>query len=208
MEISLIISTFNRKHLLIPLLYILEKQTLKNFEVIVADDGSTDGTVEEVQKIADNLSYDLQIVTQENMGFRVASSRNNGARAARSRQLVFMDDDCRPDEIFLESYHSAFSEKHLLRGDIIFVPSFEKQEHVLFIYPANPETGLWGANFSLAADLFWKVGAYEESFINRSGEDSDLQLRLWRSGIDTIAVKGAHVYHLGRPGWQKLVLKR
>ena len=78
MEISLIISTFNRKDLLLPLLYILEKQSLKNFEVIVADDGSTDGTPEEVKKIMNKLSYDLQIVSQGNIGFRVASSRIMG----------------------------------------------------------------------------------------------------------------------------------
>ncbi len=199
MQISLIISTFNRKSLLIPLLYKLEKQTLKDFEVIVADDGSTDGTVLELEDLKSYFSYDLMIVSQENQGFRVAKSRNNAAKIARSGQLVFMDDDCRPDNIYLESYRSDFSEDHLLRGDIIFVPSFEQLNQVHFIHYGSPETALWGANFSISSKLFWEVNGYNEEFINQFGEDGNLQLRLWDKGIDTIGVKGAHVYHLGRP---------
>lgn len=199
MKISLIISTFNRKNLLLPLLDSLEDQTIKDFEVIIADDGSTDGTVEDINTIITKLSYNLRIVSQENIGFRVAKSRNNAAKVARTRQLVFIDDDCRPDNIFLESYSAAYSETQLLRGDIIFVPSFDLLNQVLFRHYASPETGLWGANFSISTELFWEIGAYNEEFINRFGEDSDLQLRLWHSGIDTLPVRGAHVYHLGRP---------
>ncbi len=199
MEVSLIISTFNRKHFLLPLLHKLEYQSFKDFEVIVANDGSTDGTVGEVEKLINSLSFELSIVSQENKGYRLAKSRNNAARAAKAKQLVFMDDDCRPDDIFLESYQSCFSDNHLLRGDIIFVSAFEKMDEILFVHSGGPLTALWGANFSISSGLFWEIGGYNEEFINQFGEDGDLQLRLWDRGIDTLPVKGAHVYHLGRP---------
>ena len=205
MEISLIISTYNRKNLILPLLLKLNQQTMKDFEVIVADDGSSDGTVNEIKSMVDKLVYQFQLITQKDRGFRVAKSRNNGARMAQANQLVFLDDDCWPEDNYLSCYHAAFSPDHLLKGDIIFVPSFDKLDQVISVHYADPNVGLWGANFSIAQKLFWQISGYNEDFMNQSGEDGDLQLRLWEMGITTISVQGAHVYHLNLPkagkGW-------
>jgi GT2 family glycosyltransferase len=197
-NISLIISTYNRKQLLIPLLQKLEEQTFKGFEVIVTDDGSSDGTINEVQDIVEHISYPLCIVTQKHKGFRAAKARNKGAKEARTKQLVFMDDDCIPNPNYLEGFHQAYSSNKLLRGDIIFVKSFDNLNEELFRHPGT-KPSLWGASFSIPRRLFFKINGFDEEFINQCGEDVDLGRRLSRMKVKQIYVKNAYVYHLGRP---------
>jgi len=197
-EISLIIATYNRKELLVPLLLQLEQQTFKNFEVIVSDDGSRDGTVAAVRGLAPALGYPLRVVTQEHLGFRNARARNNGAHIAQGQLLVFIDDDCRPNPLFLASYHQAFAQGHFLAGDILFVPSWEKLAEVLDRHWGTQ--GLWGANLAISRALFWKIGGFDEDFVNEAGADTDLDRRLSLLGVRRQRVEGAHVYHLGLPG--------
>jgi len=89
-DASIIIPTYNRKESLRETLLSLTRQTwpADRFEVIVVDDGSTDGT-EEIAK--DKFPFTLRYVRQSNQGSAVA--RNTGAKQASGDVLIFLDDD-------------------------------------------------------------------------------------------------------------------
>jgi glycosyltransferase involved in cell wall biosynthesis len=84
--ISVIIPTFNRLHLLEQTVESVRKQTFRDFEIIVVNDGSTDGTREWLSR-----QEDLRILHQENRG--IATSRNQGAAVAAGKWLAFLDHD-------------------------------------------------------------------------------------------------------------------
>jgi glycosyltransferase involved in cell wall biosynthesis len=87
MLFSIVIPTFNRAALLARTLESVWAQHWTEFEVIVVDDGSTDGTAEFVR----GLGGKVQLVTQSNLG--PGAGRNNGARLARGEYLAFLDSD-------------------------------------------------------------------------------------------------------------------
>lgn len=84
--ISVIVPTFNRLSLLQETIQSVRAQSFRDFEIIVVDDGSTDGTLEWLRSQAD-----LHVVSQPNQG--IATSRNNGAARARGMWLAFLDHD-------------------------------------------------------------------------------------------------------------------
>ncbi|MBN1492650.1 MAG: glycosyltransferase family 2 protein, partial [Candidatus Omnitrophica bacterium] len=86
MDISVIIPTFNRKDLLKRALDSVCGQTFTPYEVIVVDDGSSDGT------LALQADYpDVVFVSQENRG--VSAARNNGVAKAHGEWICFLDSD-------------------------------------------------------------------------------------------------------------------
>lgn len=135
------------------------------------------------------------VVTQEHRGFRYARARNNGAKLARAPLLAFINDDCLPNPEFLENYRNAFARGPYLRGEIIFVASWDALEQVTDRH--LPSQGIWGSNFSIARDLFCDSGGLDEDFVDQTGEDTDLERRLSLLGVVGVEVEGAHVYHLG-----------
>jgi len=88
--VSVIIPTYNRKNLLREALDSLAQQTypLDRFEVIIVDDGSTDGTAEIAVEV---FPFALRYFRQDNQGD--AAARNVGARESQADFLVFLDDD-------------------------------------------------------------------------------------------------------------------
>jgi glycosyltransferase involved in cell wall biosynthesis len=84
--ISVIIPTYNRLSLLTETVESVRAQVFHDFEIIVVNDGSTDGTPEWLQ-----AQSDLRVVEQHNQG--IAASRNHGAAASRGRWLAFLDHD-------------------------------------------------------------------------------------------------------------------
>lgn len=93
MEISVIVTTYNRSNLLEKCMAALEEQERLPDEVIIADDGSDPEHVEVIRKIALQSSLDVHHVRQEQRGFRAAANRNNGVRAASGDLLMFLDGD-------------------------------------------------------------------------------------------------------------------
>ena len=85
--LSIIIPTFNRCELLYRALNSVFKQTYSDYEVIVIDDGSTDGTAEMLQKSFTQVRY----VFQSNKG--VSAARNKGLALAQGRWIAFLDSD-------------------------------------------------------------------------------------------------------------------
>ncbi len=86
-EITVGVSTFNRKDYLRESLESLQNQTFHDFEIIVVDDGSTDGTREMIRRDFPGIRY----LYQENQGD--AAAKNKVAAHARGRYLVFNDSD-------------------------------------------------------------------------------------------------------------------
>ncbi|MFE0592185.1 glycosyltransferase [Micromonospora echinospora] len=105
--ISVVIPTYNRSALLRLTLTALAGQRMPatRFEVVVADDGSTDDTRHTVESFADRLS--LRYHHQEDLGFRAAAARNAGARLASADVLAFVDTGVLPGPDFLTAHLAA-----------------------------------------------------------------------------------------------------
>jgi len=87
---SIIIPVFNRPDEVEELLESLEKQTEKNFEIIIVEDGSTEKCEDIVKKYSENLS--IQYFYKKNE--KPAIARNYGAKRANGNYLLFFDSDC------------------------------------------------------------------------------------------------------------------
>jgi glycosyltransferase involved in cell wall biosynthesis len=87
---SVVIPTYNRANALRNCLESLVKQTFKDFEVLVCDDGSEDATKKVVDSYRDKL--DLNYIWQENWG-GPARPRNNGIDASKGEWICFLDSD-------------------------------------------------------------------------------------------------------------------
>lgn len=85
---SIVIPAYNAQRYLPLTLESIFRQTVQDFEIVVVNDGSTDGTPEMLQGIPDPR---LRVITRENGGECVA--RNHGLREARSKYIAFLDSD-------------------------------------------------------------------------------------------------------------------
>lgn len=99
--ISVVIATYNRARFLPETVESVLKQSLRDFELIVVDDGSTDGTFQMLESYGDRL----RVFHQENRG--PSAARNLGVRNSRGRWIAIQDSDdiCLPDQLeFLLDY--------------------------------------------------------------------------------------------------------
>jgi glycosyltransferase involved in cell wall biosynthesis len=85
--VSVIIPTYNRQDLLARAIDSVINQTCRNFELLIIDDGSTDGT----DKLVASYGNAVRYLYQENLG--AAAARNTGIKAARHELLAFLDSD-------------------------------------------------------------------------------------------------------------------
>lgn len=82
-----------------------ERQTEKDFELIIADDGSTDEIVKEIESFAPNYSFRIKHNWHPDKGFRKNKILNQAILASSAEYLIIIDADCVP--------HSNFVEEHL-----------------------------------------------------------------------------------------------
>lgn len=109
--ISVIVSTYNWPKALDLVLQSLALQKDVNFEVIVADDGSTTDTRELIQRHQKTFPHPLIQSWQEDKGFRLARSRNKAVTMARGDYLIFMDGDCLVRQDFV-AQHRRLAQNH------------------------------------------------------------------------------------------------
>lgn len=100
MKISIIIPTYNEENVILSCLKSLSKQSIKDFELIIVDDGSSDSTVQKINPSAFEKYFSLKILTQKHLG--AGAGRNLGARSAKGDILVFVDADMTFDRNFLK----------------------------------------------------------------------------------------------------------
>lgn len=109
-KLSVVIPTYNRREMLRKGLEQLTRQRLPvhEFEVVVSDDGSSDGTMDLVASFADRLR--LRYHFQEDLGFRASAARNAGARLATAPILVFLDSGAMVGPDFLRHHLEAHAQ--------------------------------------------------------------------------------------------------
>jgi glycosyltransferase involved in cell wall biosynthesis len=92
--ISVIVTTYNREDALDAALRALAHQLDKNFEIVIADDGSREETTRIVESWRSRLAVTLKHVRHEHRGFRGGEIRNRGIRASAGEVCIFLDGDC------------------------------------------------------------------------------------------------------------------
>lgn len=114
--LTLIIAIYNKTENLKMVLGACSRQTLNNFEVVIADDGSGDTITEAIEIARKNYSFPVRHVWHEDRGWRKNTILNKAIRSAQSDYLVFMDGDCVPHSRFIEDHWSEREEMRVLCG--------------------------------------------------------------------------------------------
>lgn len=114
--ISLIISFYNRIDYLKLVFAGLEIQSFKDFEVIIADDGSNELVVNQLKSLIHKASFNVKHLWQEDKGFRKNKILNRAIVESSSDYLVFIDGDCIPHSEFLNEHFKNREQKICLTG--------------------------------------------------------------------------------------------
>lgn len=121
MRICVIVTTYNRPDALAAVLDGYVAQDTREFELIIADDGSTDDTREVIESYAHRVPFSLRHVWQEDLGFRPAAVRNRALAATAADYIVFSDGDCVPPPDFVRRHRRLAEAGYFLSGNRILL---------------------------------------------------------------------------------------
>lgn len=120
-KISVIITTYNRPDALAAVLDACFCQDDNNFEIIIADDGSTHNTRQCIARLKGRSPVPLRHVWQPDEGFRAARARNQGILAASGDYIVFLDGDCVPQPSFVSQHRKLARPGYLVTGSRVLL---------------------------------------------------------------------------------------
>src|SRR6478752_6820257 len=122
MRASVIMSTYNAVEWLEKVLWGFSVQTVTDFEIIIADDGSRAETKSKIEELSKLISIPIVHVWHEDHGFQKTKILNKAILASNSDYLIFTDGDCIPRKDFVET-HLKFRQKHcFLSGGYFKLP--------------------------------------------------------------------------------------
>ena len=199
-ELSVVIPAFNASSTIGAQLEALVAQTWPaDWEVVVADNGSTDDTREIVSTIAASKSRVRLVDAAATPG--PSAARNRGVAAARGRSIAFCDADDVVSPGWLAAIGESLRDHSAVTGPQeigLLNPTWlwgvygtrQASELQMFegIFPFGPT-----ANLGVRRDLFIGMGGFDESL--HVGEDLDLCLRLWARDVSLEFVPSAGVHY-------------
>lgn len=113
---SVIVAFYNQINYLKLVLAGFERQTEKDFELIIADDGSGDQAVSEIKQIQPKYLFPIKHIWHEDKGFRKNKILNSAIPESGSEYLIFIDGDCIPHRSFIEGHLNSSERKTALTG--------------------------------------------------------------------------------------------
>ncbi len=122
MLISVIVSTYNWPEALDLCLSSLLAQEDRYFEIIIADDGSTEDTrrlIDAYITKADEIK--IYHAYQEDQGFRLSAIRNKATLASNGGYLIFLDGDCIVRPSFIKNHRKLMRHKHFVAGNRVLI---------------------------------------------------------------------------------------
>jgi glycosyltransferase involved in cell wall biosynthesis len=126
--ISVVVTTYNRPDALAAVLAGLAAQSERDFEAVVADDGSRPDTAELVARVAKDFPVPLAHEWQEDRGFRAGAARNRAARAARGDYLIFLDGDCVPRADWIAQHRRLAEPGWMVAGNRVLLSQARTRE--------------------------------------------------------------------------------
>ena len=120
-SISVVITTYNRPDALSAVVEACFAQSDKNFEIIIADDGSTANTKDCIGSLKTRSPVRLEHVWQPDEGFRAAMARNRGILAACGDYILFLDGDCIPQRDFVAQHRKLAAPGYLVSGSRVLL---------------------------------------------------------------------------------------
>jgi len=210
-SVSIIILNWNGKHFLKDCFDSITKQVFKDFEIILVDNGSSDSSIEFVRE---NYPSVKLIENKKNFGF--AEANNIGARHAKGKYLVFLNNDTVVDKYWLNNLIGAMktdkklgccgskllyhSKKNVINSIGSFLTVFglsgslgdgllssDFQEEIYLLAPS-------GGSMCIRRELFLRLNGFDPDFFAYS-EDLDLGWRVWNSGYEIKLIPTSEVYH-------------
>jgi GT2 family glycosyltransferase len=215
-DVSVVVPTRDRSARLAAALEALRGQTIdaERFEIVVVDDGSSDGTRELLGRLPADRHPGLRAIRLSGNG--PAAARNAGWRAARAPLVAFTDDDCEPTPTWLEAILRAASESRgaIVQGRTTPIP----RESQLLSRPfartrriEGPSPWFATCNIAYPRELLERLEGFDELFPEALGEDTDLGWRALEMGAQVEFAPGAVVHHavedLGAAGYLRHALR-
>jgi len=211
---SVIVPIFNRPNEAEELLESLAKQTYKDFDIIIIEDGSQDTCEDIVKRYANDL--DIKYHFKSNSG--PGDSRNVGMTMATGDYLIFFDSDCIiPPQYFGEvEKHLAETPLDAFGGpDSAHVSFSNVQKAINYAMTSIITTGgIRGKknkldqyqprsfNMGISQEVYKTVGGYTDV---TPGEDPDLSYRIMNAGFRVGLIEKAYVYHKRRIDFSKFI---
>jgi glycosyltransferase involved in cell wall biosynthesis len=195
--VSIIIPTYNRKHMLKEAIESLFDQTYPKdeYEIIVCDDGSTDGTEFLVKEMMKNSLYPLRYFKQENQGPAVA--RNLGINNARGEIIGFTDDDCIPSSTWIEKAIPNFENIDVIgvMGCVLPLGDIKKKWYnSVHTFKITEKDIFYGTgNIFYRKQTLLEVGGFDSEF--KILEDLDMADRILKKGYKIDFNKDVMVHH-------------
>jgi GT2 family glycosyltransferase len=199
MSVSIIIPTFNGASRIGNCLDALLCQTVEpDAEILVINDGSTDGTEEVVARYSG-----VRLITQSNAG--PAAARNRGALEARGTIILFTDDDCEPTPEWLAAMIEPFKDPDVAGAKGIYRTrqrslaarfvqiEYEDKYRRMSDLPQIDFIDTYSAGFR--RNRFLEINGYDTSFPVACAEDVELSYRMSARGWTMRFVPAAIVYH-------------
>jgi glycosyltransferase involved in cell wall biosynthesis len=119
--ISLVVTTYNRSDALALVLSGLRAQSDPDFEVIIADDGSSTEHVQKVNSVARRLGCKVTHVWHPDVGFTASQVRNLGVAAAKGDYIIFLDGDCVPEVDFVAQHRKLMQRGCFVNGSRVLL---------------------------------------------------------------------------------------
>lgn len=201
-KVSVVVASYNGERTLEACLKSLEGLNYPEYEVILVDDGSTDGS----SRIAARFKKIRYIRHEKNMGLSVA--RNTGINAAQGEVVAFTDSDCRADEDWLfylvgDLLNSQFAG---IGGHNLLPPEDSWVAAAVMVSPGGPAhvmitdrlaEHIPGCNMAFYKWALDEIGGFDPVF-RKAGDDVDVCWRLQQQGYELGFSPGGFVWHYRR----------
>ena len=211
MKYSIIVPVFNRPDEVDELLESLCHQDVKDFEVIIVEDGSEKPCKDVCDKYANIL--DLHYYYKENSG--PGQSRNYGAERANGEWLIVLDSDVVLPKYYLRNVESGMRNEDAFGGPDASHPSFTPIQKAISYSMTSFFTtgGIRGGkgkkldkffprsyNMGIRREVYQELGGFTKM---RFGEDIDFSYRIIEAGYKTALIPEAWVWHKRRTDFRK-----